>query len=105
MTPGISPFRLKDLKQIRHIANLRKYPLGRPQTLQRWYRLTKNLGLRCAFAIKDFFATLFPHSNRFAEKPSVSTGCSKSSRPSLPAGTAKHMDFFSSLLMNPEGNT
>ena len=35
-TPGISPFRLRRRKQIRHILNRRKYPWTRPHKPHRW---------------------------------------------------------------------
>jgi len=35
-TPGISPFRLNDRKQILHIRNRRKNPRTRPQISHRW---------------------------------------------------------------------
>jgi hypothetical protein len=58
VTPGISPFKLSERKQIRHMENFLKYPRTLPQIKQRWYFLTANLGSRNAFAMSDFFATL-----------------------------------------------
>jgi len=58
VTPGISPFKLNERKQIRHIENFLKYPRTLPQIKQRWYFLTANFGSRNAFAMSDFLATL-----------------------------------------------
>jgi hypothetical protein len=44
---------------MRHRLNLRKYPRGLPQRLQRVYARTENFGFRAAFAISDFFAIRF----------------------------------------------
>jgi hypothetical protein len=57
VTPGNKPSDAIFRKQIRHKPNFRKKALGRPQTGQRLYARTWNLGLRFAFAIKDFLAT------------------------------------------------
>jgi hypothetical protein len=41
------------------MANLRKYPRGRPHTLQRLWRRTPNFGTRRDFMIMLVFATLY----------------------------------------------
>jgi hypothetical protein len=41
---------------MRHIANFRKYPRGRPQTLHRLWRRTLNFGARRDLMIKLVFA-------------------------------------------------
>ena len=41
---------------MRHSWNLRKYPRGRPQRLQRVYAREENFGVRFDFAINDFYA-------------------------------------------------
>jgi len=51
MTPGISPLLANVLKQIRHISNLRRYPLDRPHTLHLVYRRTLNAGFFFCFTL------------------------------------------------------
>jgi hypothetical protein len=60
ITPGISPLSALFLKQILHMSNFLRYPRDRPQSGQRWYPRTLNLGALDAFAIKDFFAIIPP---------------------------------------------
>src|SRR5215831_14338199 len=57
-TPGISPRKAKLRKQIRHMANLRRYPRDLPHTRQRRYRRTANFGVLFDLLIRDFFAIL-----------------------------------------------
>jgi hypothetical protein len=57
VTPGISPRCASSLKQILHKPNLRKYPCGLPQRLQRLYPRVLYFGLRDCLAIIDFLAT------------------------------------------------
>ena len=45
-------------KQIRHMANFRRYPRDLPHTRQRLYRRTANFGVLLALLIRDFFAIL-----------------------------------------------
>ena len=60
VTPGISPARARFRKQMRQSWNFLKYPLGRPQRLQRFDARTLNFGLRLALAIMHVFATITP---------------------------------------------
>jgi len=62
-TPGNFPWDARDLKQIRHMPNFLKKPLGRPHIGHLLYALLLNLGFRPAFAISDFFAKNIPPSN------------------------------------------
>jgi hypothetical protein len=55
--PGISPLRLNDRKQMRHIWNLRRYPRTLPHTGHRLYSLTLNFFGRLAFTINAVRAT------------------------------------------------
>ena len=48
-TPGSSPFSASPRKQMRQIPNLRMYPLGRPQFLQRLCLRDENLGFLASF--------------------------------------------------------
>src|SRR5262249_24754284 len=57
-TPGISPRRAKPRKQIRHMANFRRYPRALPHTRQRLYKRTANFGVLFALLMSDFFAIL-----------------------------------------------
>src|SRR5664279_6585157 len=56
VTPGISPAWTITRRQIRHRPNLRYTDLGRPHRRHRVYPRTLNLGVRCCFSIKAFFA-------------------------------------------------
>lgn len=56
VTPGISPCNARVLKQIRHMPNFLRNARGLPQTRQRLYPRTSNLGLRWDFETNDFFA-------------------------------------------------
>src|SRR5579863_6255045 len=47
-TPGISPFRASPRKQRRQTPNLRRYPRGRPQSLQRLCLRELNFGFRAS---------------------------------------------------------
>src|SRR5438874_4725763 len=47
-TPGISPLSASPRKHKRQMPNLRRYPRGRPQMLQRLCRRLENLGLRAS---------------------------------------------------------
>ena len=58
VTPGISPRRLCNRKQIRHIWNRRKKALTRPQSGHRLYRRTENLGSAAALFRNAFRATM-----------------------------------------------
>ncbi len=58
LTPGILPSCASSLKQILQMPNLRRYPCGLPQILQRLYARTLYLGVLCCFRIIDFLATL-----------------------------------------------
>jgi hypothetical protein len=60
VTPGTTPLWAFSRKQIRHIANFRKKPRGRPQTLQRLCLRTENFGTRVALTIMLVFAIYFP---------------------------------------------
>ncbi len=44
VTPGMSPRKLRNRKQIRHMRNRRKNPLTRPQHGQRLYWREENFG-------------------------------------------------------------
>jgi hypothetical protein len=58
MTPGMSPERARERKQMRHNWNFLRYPRGRPHRRQRVYLRTANFGARWDFAISDVLATL-----------------------------------------------
>src|SRR3989338_4162494 len=49
VTPGISPRRLRNLKQMRQSLNFRRNPLTRPQLGQRLYARVVNLGVILTF--------------------------------------------------------
>lgn len=54
VTPGISPRRLNNRKQILHILKRLRNPLTRPQRGHRLYRLTLNFGSAAALSRKAF---------------------------------------------------
>jgi hypothetical protein len=56
--PGSSPRCAISRKQMRHSPNLRYTARGRPQREHRVYARTLNFGVRFAFAISAFFATV-----------------------------------------------
>jgi hypothetical protein len=60
MTPGSKPFEAAFLKHSRHMPNFLRKARGLPQRGHRLYFLVENLGLRLAFAIKVFLATVSP---------------------------------------------
>ena len=61
MTPGISPFRERDRKQMRHMLNLRRNARARPQSGHRFILRAENLAGRAARIIWDFLATIPPY--------------------------------------------
>src|SRR5579864_1566650 len=62
-TPGISPRKASPRKHKRHRPNLRKYPRGRPQSLQRLCRREENFGF---FTFCGFTLLSVPSLTRFA---------------------------------------
>src|SRR5579864_2123232 len=62
-TPGISPRKASPRKHSRHSPNLRKYPRGRPQILQRLCRREENFGF---FTFCGFTLLSVPSLTRFA---------------------------------------
>jgi hypothetical protein len=66
-TPGISPRNTSPRKHRRQMPNLRKYPRGRPQILQRLCRRVENFGRGCCLprASSNFFS-IFASLTRFA---------------------------------------
>jgi hypothetical protein len=54
--PGISPFQLSSLKQIRQSLNLRRYPPDLPQMEQRLYLRVENFGFLFQRFICDVLA-------------------------------------------------
>src|SRR5438128_1578458 len=56
VTPGISPACTSSRKQMRQSPNLRYTERGRPHRWHRVYPRTLNLGLRCCFSTRAFFA-------------------------------------------------
>jgi hypothetical protein len=55
-TPGISPRKARERKQIRQMPNFLKKARDRPHKGQRWYLRTANLGSSLALAMSDFLA-------------------------------------------------
>jgi len=60
LTPGISPRQANSRKQIRHRLKRRRYPLERPQILQRKYFLVENFGVLFDLFTKPFLAMILP---------------------------------------------
>src|SRR5271154_7157299 len=56
VTPGTSPACTMTRRQMRQSPNLRYTDFGRPHRRHRVYPRTLNLGVRCCFSIKAFFA-------------------------------------------------
>jgi hypothetical protein len=70
VTPGTSPACTMTRRQMRQSPNLRYTAFGRPHRWHRVYPRTLNLGVRCCFSIKAFFAMVLPGllSERKAER-------------------------------------
>src|ERR1700689_1118897 len=70
VTPGTSPACTMTRRQMRQRPNLRYTPSGRPHRWHRVYPRAMNLGVRCCFSIKAFFAMVLPGllSERKAER-------------------------------------
>ena len=58
VTPGMRPSAASVRKQMRHIPNFLMNALGRPQSRQRLWNRTLNLGARFQRSIADFFAKI-----------------------------------------------
>jgi hypothetical protein len=63
VTPGSFPADANSRKQILHIPNFLKKPLGLPQKGHLLYPLTLNLGFLVAFTIRDVLAKVLPPCN------------------------------------------
>src|SRR3984885_2631068 len=80
VTPGTSPACTITRRQMRQSPNLRYTALGRPHRWHRVYPRTLNLGVRCCFSIKAFFAMVLPgllserKAERCQERPSFLVG-------------------------------
>src|ERR1700727_1037977 len=76
VTPGTSPACTMTRKQMRQSPNLRYTAFGRPHRWHRVYPRTLNLGVRCCFSIRAFFAIVLPvllserKAERCQERPS-----------------------------------
>src|SRR6202041_884446 len=80
VTPGTSPACTITRRQMRQSPNLRYTAFGRPHRWHRVYPRTLNLGVRCCFSIKAFFAMVLPvllserKAERCQERPSFLVG-------------------------------
>src|ERR1700722_18326164 len=80
VTPGTSPACTMTRRQIRQSPNLRYTAFGRPHRWHRVYPRTLNLGVRCCFSIRAFFAMVLPgllsegKAERRKERPSFLVG-------------------------------
>src|SRR5580698_6770087 len=80
VTPGTSPACTMTRRQMRQSPNLRYTALGRPHRWHRVYPRTLNLGVRCCFSIKAFFAMVLAvllsegKAERCEERPSFLVG-------------------------------
>src|SRR5580704_8420868 len=80
VTPGTSPACTMTRRQMRQSPNLRYTAFGLPHRWHRVYPRTLNLGVRCCFSIKAFFAMVLPgllserKAERCQERPSFLVG-------------------------------
>src|SRR6202161_3794947 len=93
VTPGTSPACTMTRRQMRQRPNLRYTAFGRPHRWHRVYPRTLNLGVRCCFSIKAFFAMVLPGllSERKAERcqersPFLVRACGRDDGDVHPAG-------------------
>src|ERR1700749_1115203 len=113
VTPGTSPACTMTRRQMRKSPNLRYTAFGRPHRWHRVYPRTLNLGVRCCFSIKAFFAMVLPSllserkAERCQERPSFLVGaCGRDDGDVHAAG---RVDFVvvdlgeDQLLGHPEG--